>query len=56
MSDFTTITATKSKRLKELVLDIESLELFQCALNLDSDQVIQLREAKEELFNLIKYL
>jgi hypothetical protein len=53
---FSVLSETKSKRLKELVLDIESLELFQCALNLDSDQVIQLREAKEELFNLIKYL
>jgi hypothetical protein len=52
----TVIEETKSKRLKELVLDIESLELFQCALNLDSDQDIQLREAKEELFNLIKEL
>jgi hypothetical protein len=52
----TVIEETKSKRLKELVLDIESLELFQCALNLDSDQVIQLREAKEELFNIIKKL
>jgi hypothetical protein len=52
----TVIDQTKSKRLKELVLDIESLELFQCALNLDSDQVIQLREAKTELFNLIKEL
>jgi hypothetical protein len=52
----TVIDQTKSKRLKELVLDIESLELFQCAFTLDSDQVIQLREAKEELFNLIKEL
>jgi hypothetical protein len=52
----TVIDQAKSKRLKELVLDIESLELFQCTFTLDSDQVIQLREAKTELFNLIKEL
>ena len=52
----TVIDQTKSKRLKELVLDIESLELFSQTFTLDSDQVIQLREAKEELFNLIKEL
>ena len=53
---FSVLSETKSKRLKELVLDIESLELFSQTFTLDSDQVIQLREAKEELFNLIKEL
>jgi hypothetical protein len=52
----TVIEETKSKRLKRLVLDIESLELFSQTFTLDSDQVIQLREAKEELFNIIKEL
>ena len=54
MSDFTVLSPNQLKHLKDLALDVESLETFP--LRLDSDQEIQLREAKNELYNLIKNL
>ena len=52
--DFTVLSPTQLKQLKDLALDVESLE--KCPYALDSDQEIQLREAKEELYNIIKNL
>jgi len=52
--DFTVLSARQLKELKDLALDVESLE--KDPLKLTSDQEIQLREAKEILYNLIKNL
>ena len=54
MSDFTVLQPDQLKHLKDLALDVESLETFPHTLT--SDQEIQLREAKTELYNLIKNL
>ena len=54
MSDFTVLSPNQLKHLKDLALDVESLE--KCPYPLDSDEVIKLREIKEELYNLIKNL
>ena len=54
MRDFTVLQPDQLKYLKDLALDAESLEAFP--LRLDSDQEIQLREAKNELYNFIKNL
>jgi hypothetical protein len=50
----TVLSPTQLKHLKDLALDVESLETFPHTL--DSDEVIKLREAKNELYNLIKNL
>jgi hypothetical protein len=50
----TVLTPAQLKHLKDLALDVESLEKQPYALN--SDEVIKLREIKEELYNLIKSL
>jgi hypothetical protein len=52
----TIVKSESITEMKRLVLDIESLELFGICFELDSDQKIQLRESKENLFNLIKTL
>lgn len=54
MSDFTVLQPDQLKHLKDLALDVESLETFP--LRLDSDQEIQLREAKQMLYDLIRNL
>jgi hypothetical protein len=54
MRDFITLTPDQLKHLKYLALDVESLE--KCPYQLDSDELIKLREAKEELYNFIKNL
>jgi hypothetical protein len=54
MRDFIVLTPDQLKHLKDLALDAESLETFP--LQLDSDQEIQLREAKNQLYNFIKNL
>jgi hypothetical protein len=54
MRDFIVLTPDQLKHLKDLALDVESLE--KCPYPLDSDEVIKLREIKEELYKLIKNL
>lgn len=54
MEDFTVLSPTQLKHLKDLALDVESLE--KNPYPLDSDEVIKLREIKEELYELIKSL
>lgn len=50
----TVLTPDQLKHLKDLALDVESLE--KCPYPLDSDEVIKLREAKEMLYDLIRNL
>jgi len=54
MRDFTVLTPDQLKHLKDLALDVESLE--KCPYPLDSDEVIKLREIKEMLYDLIRNL
>lgn len=50
----TVLTPDQLKHLKDLALDVESLE--KCPYPLDSDEVIKLREVKEMLYDLIRNL
>jgi hypothetical protein len=50
----TVLTPDQLKHLKDLALDVESLE--KTPYQLDSDEVIKLREIKENLYNFIKNL
>ena len=54
MRDFTVLTPDQLKHLKDLALDVESLE--KCPYPLDSDEVIKLRDIKEMLYDLIRNL
>jgi hypothetical protein len=54
MRDFIVLSPTQLKHLKDLALDVESLEA--CPYQLDSDEVIKLREIKEMLYDLIRNL
>ena len=54
MRDFTVLTPDQLKHLKDLAFDVESLE--KTPYQLDSDEVIKLREIKEMLYDLIRNL